>query len=64
MTLMIPVLAWAQCLDYTPILVPTAVLWISTNFPPSVVCADLAMCEAAKTLRSLLSQVITGRPVA
>ena len=44
----------SQCLDYTPILVPTAVLWLSTNFPPSVVCADLAMCEAAKALRLYL----------
>lgn len=49
--------AWPlQCLDYTPILVPTAVLWLGTNFPPSVVCADLAMCEAMKALQSFLLQ--------
>ena len=46
-----------QCLSYTPILIPTAVLWLSTNFPPNVVCADLAMCEAAKALQALLLQV-------
>lgn len=46
-----------QCMDYSPILVPTAVLWINTNLPPATVCADLAMCSVMKGLHSVLLQV-------
>lgn len=45
-----------ECLDYVPILVPTAVLWINTNLPPPTVCAELAMCTAMKGLHSAFLQ--------
>lgn len=51
-----------QCLDYAPILVPTAVLWIKTNLDPATVCTDLAMCsaEAARSLHSSILKVISA----
>ena len=51
-----------QCLDYAPILIPTAVLWVKSNLSPATVCEDLAMCLATegrvKSLPSSFLQVL------